>query len=305
LQVAKKYLVTLALSIATPAELAQSGNPNQLETSELLDTLVLLSALLTCSSLPPASWQFLLSAQPSSQLNSELANLVSVQLRSWALQVARLANPTTNASYLHRQIASLPQHVRTLQAGILNREEQLTAARLAVLTHVAPPSLPSRAIQPPQPPQPVLAHSERPTEPAKLNLPLLSLLQEFSTVLAEHIRVLEAKHSTVSRSVELRAAEQALLAQRGHLEAQSALWAATREVYTPEVRDAMGRYGRHLRDAKTRLGESITYDKGQLREYSTGADGKEAALRQIAKAYQNLGHQIDDAKRDLARLDGA
>jgi chromosome segregation ATPase len=299
----KHHLLSLALSTAIPPEPAprpralassKAAKPDDVSAlpDELLESLLLLPPLLSPSvSLPPASLQLLLSKPPFTGLDAQipqLSDLVASHLRTSALHLARLANPSTNPSYLHRHIATLPSHITALQSTSANLESQLTALRQETL------------------------------------ISLLTLLQSYATALSQHIRILEAKHGTVSRSLELQAAETALKAQKGEVEAEMALWRARREVYDSEARDALGRYADHLRDAMARLEESVNGVRRELADYGIGggqddgrddrADGedsegrgrrpsKEKTMMQIATVYRDLGRQIDEAKVDLARLE--
>lgn len=243
---------------------------------ELLDLLLLLPPLLTSAEqLSSESASLLLSSPPFSSLDSllaDLASLVSSNLQSSAVQLARAANPSTNASFLHRYIASIPTHINTLASGISQQTAALADSRLAA------------------------ANS------------LVTLLNKHTEALTSLIRSLEAKHGGVARSLELRGADVALDAQRGRIDAESALWTVRKDVYTPEVREALGNYAHHLRDGQRRLKEAIRTSEAVLGEYGVrlgGEDGdpmKERRFREIARAHRDVRRQIEEAKRDLSRL---
>lgn len=202
----------------------------------------------------------------------DLASLVSTNLQSSAVQLARAANPSTNASFLHRHIHSIPIHINTLSAAASEQADALADARLATLDA------------------------------------LVKLLDKQSEALSELIRSLEAKHGGVARSLELRGAEVSLEAQRGEVETESALWAVRRDVYAPEVREALRNYSDHVKDGQRRLKEAARTATMELSEYGVAVEGKdgdatkERRFREIARAHRDVRRQIDEAKRDLNRL---
>jgi len=105
-----------------------------------------------------------------------------------------------------------------------------------------------------------------------------------------------------------------LAAQRQETEAETALWQARRDVYTPEVSRALGNYMSHLRDARGRLGESIRNLMAELEAYGVeernsqsqgegrGRIAKEKTMREMARVYKEMGRQVDEVKADLERL---
>lgn len=244
---------------------------------ELLDLLLLLPPLLTSAQqLSPESISLLLSSPPLSSLDEllpDLASLVSSNLQSSAVQLARAANPGTNASFLHRHIPSVPGHVSALASAVEQQSTSLAEARLATADS------------------------------------LVALLDKHTQALAQLIRSLEAKHGAVARSLELRGADVTLEAQRGEINAESALWTVRKDVYTPEVRAALRNYTNHVRDGQRRLREAARTAAAELAEYGVrpGEDGggdetRERRFREIARAHRDTRRQIEEAKRDLSRL---
>lgn len=248
---------------------------------ELLDLLLLLPPLLTDAELlSPESTALLLSSPPFSSLPTllpDLASLVSTNLQSSAVQLARTANPTTNASFLHRHISSIPGHINSLSSAAQQQSAALSAARLAA------------------------AES------------LVQLLGKYTQALSHLLRSLEAKHGGVARSLELRGADVALEARRGEIDAEQALWTVRKDVYTPNVREALKNYADHVRDGQRRLKEAARTAEAELAEYGVQPDGKSAGgnggdtmrerrFREIARAHRETRRQIDEAKRDLSRL---
>lgn len=241
-----------------------------------MDLLLLLPPLLTSAEqLSPESISLLLSSPPFSSLDRllpDLASLVSTNLQSSAVQLARAAYPATNASFLHRHIASVPSHVRNLASAANEQSTSLAGARLEA------------------------ANS------------LVSLLEKHTEALTHLVRALEAKHGGIARSLELRGADVALAAERGEVDAETALWTVRKDVYSQEVRIALTNYANHVRDGQRRLREAARTAKGELAEYGVQQDEddgdavKERRFREIARAHRDVRRQIDEAKRDLNRL---
>ncbi|TPX07826.1 uncharacterized protein E0L32_010513 [Thyridium curvatum] len=312
LKSAKQHLLAQALSSATPPDAAAAKPPTagprrgpraQLPTPaaattptaadispELLELLILLPQLLEeANTLPAESTALLLSTPPFSSLPDllpQLAPLVSSTLHSAALSLARIANPTTNPSYLHRSIPALPSHAASLSGPALaSAKSDLTTSRLKTAAAAA------------------------------------DLLSAQTSVLTTLLRSVEAKHGTVARSLELRAEDVALAAQRAEVRADTALWTARRDVYSPAARSALRGYAAHLRDSTLRMEESLRTLEAQLGEYGVsaggegekgrrrdgsggggGGEGKERTMREMARVYREMGKQLEEVRGDLERL---
>ncbi|KAK4149670.1 hypothetical protein C8A00DRAFT_46751 [Chaetomidium leptoderma] len=308
LRAVKQHLLTHAISTADPQSLqakhapapslTKRSRPQQQATTTrlaelpapLLDLLLLLTPLLTAPpELSAESTALLLSSPPLSDFPThlpQLAKLVSSTLHSSAVHLARIASPSTNPSYVHRAIPALSTHAASLASDLTNRKAELTRARLGAAAQ------------------------------------LTALLQEQTTVLAQLLRALEAKHGPIARSLEFRACEAALTAQRQEAEAETALWLARRDTYTPEAARALANYAGHLRDAKGRLNEAIHTLQGELDAYGVGAvaatttattagegrtadggkGGKEKVMREMARVYRDMGRQVEEVRGDLERL---
>ncbi|KAH0444695.1 hypothetical protein CcaCcLH18_00353 [Colletotrichum camelliae] len=260
-----------------PSQQQQQQQQQQLP-EPLLDLLLLLPPLLTSPTpLDPDSAAILLSNPPFSQLQSllpQLGELVSATLHTSAVSLARIANPSTNPSFLHRTVPGL-------NATYAKLETDVAAARHALA-------------------------SERLRAAAALT----ELLDTHASALTLLVRALEAKHGLVARSLEMRAAETGLEAQRARGEAEVAREGVVREVYSPEMVEALGNYEAHLRDARMRLEGTVANLKTELEGYGVGEDGKgdgakERTLREIARKYRELERERDEALRDLERLEKA
>ncbi|KAF5007323.1 hypothetical protein FDECE_6333 [Fusarium decemcellulare] len=294
---ARHHILTRAVATATPSSTppatrassrlrvpqqnqqsldARSQQQQQLASlpEPLLDLLLVLPPLLDANSppLPQDTLELLFAHPPLSDLESllpALAPLIASNLRSSALGLARIAHPSTNPSYLHRHIASLPSTLTTLRSDLTAAEADLSAHRLRSLAT------------------------------------LTSLLQASSHALSLLIRALEAKHGVVARSLELRAAEVSLHARRHDADAAIAAASVRRTVYSPEAIAALRNYAAHLRDARIRGEERIRGLTAELGEYGVGVDGregKERKMREMSRVYREMGRQMDEVRGDLERL---
>ncbi|KAK3293740.1 uncharacterized protein B0H64DRAFT_364557 [Chaetomium fimeti] len=306
LHAAKQHLLTDAISNANPQSLqvthapapslTRRPRPQQQTTTStpltelppaLLDLLLLLPPLLNNvqSELTPDSTALLLSSPPLSDFPThlpQLARLVSTTLHTSAVHLARTANPSTNPSYVHRSVPTLPTHAASLAGTIAERKAELTRARVAAAGE------------------------------------LTALLRDQTAVLGQLLRALEAKHGPIARSLEFRATEAALTAQRQEAEAEAALGAARRDTYTPEAARALASYASHLRDARGRLAEAVHTRRGELEAYgvvevAAGGEGdtagvgatrggKEKVMREMARVYRDMGRQVEEVRSDLERL---
>lgn len=141
-------------------------------------------------------------------------------------------------------------------------------------------------------------------------------------VLAVLIRCLESKHGNIARSLELRAAEVAVVARRQEGEVDRMLGVVRGEVYTPEARRALEEYGRHLRDLRGRVREESGGLEAVLREYGVavgredrdggekkvvemkrkGDENKERILREMARVYAKMRREGAEVEEEIERL---
>ncbi|KAH6966738.1 hypothetical protein EDB82DRAFT_541805 [Fusarium venenatum] len=290
---AKQHLLTCAISSATPSSTPPAARassrlqpPKSQQTGDsrsqqqpslpepLLDLLIVLPPLLDAnnSPLPQDTLQLLFAHPPLSELETllpALAPIIASNLRTWALGLARIAHPSTNASFLHRHIVSLPTTLSDWRSDLAAAESELGSHRLRSLAA------------------------------------LTSLLQAATNALSLLIRALEVKHGKVARSLELRAAEVSLHARRYDADVAIAAASVRRAVYTPEAITALKNYGAHLRDAKMRSEERIRGLAAELGEYGVGVGGgeiKEKKMREMSRVYREVTRQMDDTRRDLDRL---
>ncbi|KAB5583479.1 hypothetical protein GE09DRAFT_302954 [Coniochaeta sp. 2T2.1] len=293
----KHHLLITSLSTAVPTPTATTkptlrrprGAPQPAPSAsftlppELFDLILLLPPFLSNTTpLDTESASLLLSNPPFTTLPSLLPQLtphISSSLISQAAALARLLHPSTNPSFIHRTVPSLPTTTTTLLSSLSDTHLSLSRQRL------------------------------------ESSVALTRLLSLRASELEQLIRALESKHGNVARSLELRAAEVAVLAARQEYTAGVLLKTVRREVYTPEVIRALERYGGHLRDGKGRLREEIRGLMGELGRYGvridTGIDGrgggegdeaKERTMREMARVYREMGRQVEEVRGDLERL---
>ncbi|EHK45491.1 hypothetical protein TRIATDRAFT_138671 [Trichoderma atroviride IMI 206040] len=299
---AKHYLLERAIATATPPEpkpsssstastrlsraserLQQKQSQSSAEATPeaLLELILILPSFLdTVDTLPHDSIALLLSGPPLSDFEAllpDLADLISSNLHASALGLARLAHPATNPSYLHRYVASLPKDFVNLNAGLAAAEETLKAARIRTITS------------------------------------LTNLLQLFSECLTCLVRTLEAKHGVIARSLELRASDISLDAQRAEKQAEQTMLKLRKEVYTAESISALQHYVTHLKDANTRVAEKVrdlqvdleAYDdEDSLDEMDESLEEEGGGLSEVEHGgdYQDEGQHVEDTERDMDRL---
>ncbi|GKT86505.1 hypothetical protein Ct61P_04355 [Colletotrichum tofieldiae] len=201
-----------------------------------------------------------------------LGDLVSTTLHTSAVSLARIANPTTNPSFLHRNVPALQTTYHKLETEVREAKHALARERLCVAGS------------------------------------LTGVLDKHASALTLLIRALEAKHGVVARSLEFRAAETGLEAQRAEADAVAAREGVRREVYSPEMVAALNNYAAHLRDARMRLESTVMTLRAELEGYGVGMEGdegKERMMREMARKKRQLERELEDANRDLARLDKA
>ncbi|PHH76994.1 hypothetical protein CDD80_1016 [Ophiocordyceps camponoti-rufipedis] len=220
LSTAKNQLVERALTTAA------SDSRQQSPLSEpLLQFLQLLPSIFDGDkSLSPEAEALLLASPPFSDLETllpELAALTSSSLNSSALGLARVFNPTIDSSVLYRRIPSLPDTYASLTADVAAAQRALGTSRMRILASLS------------------------------------RLSSCYAQSVVHLVRSLEAKHGVVARSLELRASDVCLRAQRTDVEASVAVNDLTKELYPPQAVVALQNYVRSLKDAKLRMTDSV------------------------------------------------
>ncbi|KAF4591531.1 hypothetical protein GQ602_001830 [Ophiocordyceps camponoti-floridani] len=238
LSTAKNQLVERALTTAA-SDSRQQPTPSE----PLLQLLQLLPSIFDGDkSLSPEAEALLIANPPFSNLETllpELAALTSSSLHSSALGLARVFNPTTDSSVLHRRIPSLPDTYASIHADVAVAQRALGTCRMRILA----------------------------------SLSRLSTCYAQSVVYL--VRSLEAKHGVVARSLELRASDVCLRAQRTDVEASAALNDLTKELYPPQAVYALQNYVRSLKHAKLRMTDSVRALGAELDEYGVDVAGSE------------------------------
>ncbi|RDA92262.1 hypothetical protein CP533_5760 [Ophiocordyceps camponoti-saundersi (nom. inval.)] len=265
LATAKDNLIEHALSIA---HLEQGSLPEP-----LLELLLLLPPLLALEKPPsPESVDILLRSRPLCEwetLLPKVTSLTSSSLHSTALNLARVCHPTTNASYLHRRISRLPEDYSTIRTELAAAKRSLTASRMRILAALS------------------------------------RLLGCYTQSLVHLVRSLEAKHGVVARSLELRASDVCLRAQRTDVEASVAVYEINRDLYPHQAVDALRNYVQSLKNSKLQVADRVRRLRADLGEYGVGVAGgedKDQTLTEMAAVYRDLIVQIADVKSRLKRL---
>ncbi|KAK1774378.1 hypothetical protein QBC45DRAFT_361990 [Copromyces sp. CBS 386.78] len=260
----------------------------------LTDLLLLLPSFLSLDLTSPDSEQpppldaeslaLILTSPPLSQLPSLLPHigpLLSATLHSRALELAhiviRLSHPpasinTTTTSNTHRQISHLSAQISCLISETRPMlEASVLKSRLAI------------------------------AEAAR------DLLSKYTVALSHLVKTLEAKHGPVARSLEFKASETALLAAKAEKECEVVVLGVKKEVYTPEVRRALGSCREWLVGEQKRVGEEIERGSELLGLYGVmvgegGDPEKERVMREIARVYGEMEREVHVVRRDLERL---
>ncbi|KAK6955279.1 hypothetical protein Daesc_002912 [Daldinia eschscholtzii] len=227
----------------------------------------------------PPALALLLSRPPFSHLPSlfpVLTATISTTLSRQAGSLARVLNPHTNPSYIHRSVPAL------------------ASTTTALLSTISSSSL-------------ALSHARQ-----RAAYDLASHLSQHAAILAQLVRVLESKHGPAARSAELRAEEANLSVRAWALAAEALLWDARRAVYPPEARRALTNYKRHLGDARMRLADTLRVRQAELEDYGViptekrGQCGeqssKERTMREMARVWREMESRLNEVKGDLDRL---
>ncbi|QPH09849.1 hypothetical protein C2857_000888 [Epichloe festucae Fl1] len=267
--------VSLPDSKSQPSEsLRTMGKEEAAAGGSLADLLVLLPSLMSNDQqIDPDDATRLLQGPPLSELESllpDLCNLVSANLHASALGVARITHPSTNPSYLHRHIPSLPTDHAALGDKLSEARSALTKSRLEALVSL--------------------------TELLNSHLQSLTLV----------VRSLEFKHGLASRRLELQALDVSQESQQTEIDAKNTLNDVSKDMYSTETISALMNYSSHLKDAQIRATERLRGLQAELAEYGVGIDadrGKEKTMRELARIYHEIETQMEDVKKDLDRLD--
>ena len=201
-----------------------------------------------------------------------IGSLLSAHLHTKALALVRIQSPNTNASYLHRGIPKLVSNTIVLKDDIAAQKLDLENRRLVLVSKTT------------------------------------TLLSIYHLAITLIVRILEqTKHGSVARHVKSKAEFLSLSAKQAELEIKEKATKAERLVYTTEVADALQNYMRNLRDGQERLKERERDAKRVLWGYGVGravggGEEKEKIMKEIAKVYGNLVHEVTEVGRDVERL---
>ncbi|KAI1287170.1 hypothetical protein F5Y03DRAFT_125451 [Xylaria venustula] len=304
-----KYQQRRPKSRLQPPSQPQTQPPQQTTTTtnqlppDLLQLLLLIPAFLNnASTLPSESVSLLLTSPPFTQLPTlfpSLITLTSTRLTAQAKTLARVLSPSTNPSYIHRVIPSLPSIANTLRQDHATSKTELSRARLAATTSL--------------------------TRYLSLHTDALRLI----------LRALEAKHDTAATSSELRAMKASQEAHTWAIASEALLWETRCQIYPPEARAALAHYRQHLRDAGRRLEDGSRVREAELADYGVqvveddsnnnnrrdsligGVQGrprgrgrratladenKERTMREMARVWREMEGRLREIQGDLHRL---
>ncbi|KAE8442055.1 hypothetical protein EG329_003912 [Mollisiaceae sp. DMI_Dod_QoI] len=279
-QLIKSALKTLDVSPPSTSNNSKSklaAAPTPPLPPELLELIILLSARLTSATLPPKQLAILENAPQWTSLPTHLpriASLISTRLQSQALSLVRIHSPTTNASFLHRQVPKLVPNIQSLQSEISSKKTDIERRRVELVSKTTT---------------------------------LLGLHHLSHTLIILHLE--QSKHGLLSRHLKARSEYLSLLAQQLSFLAKEKSIKGERIVYNDEVRDALETYMRHLKDARERLrekkgdAERVLWGYGVGRK-EEGGNEKERTMRSIADKYTILQKELKEVGRDVERLKG-
>ncbi|KAL3421893.1 hypothetical protein PVAG01_06049 [Phlyctema vagabunda] len=256
-------------SSITPAQATQNALPN-----ELVELILLLSSRLSKSNISKSSEALLESTEPWVLLPSyipHISNLVSSHLHTQALALARIVSPTSNASFMHRQIPKLTPAIEELQREISRKKLELEENRTRLVSQTT------------------------------------TLLGLYSMAITFIIHILEQnKHGAIARNARTRAEYLGLSAQKEEVDSRILVAKGMKLLYTDEVTNALSNYMLNLRDAKERLKERKKDLERQLWGYGVGRDDrtKERTMKEIARVYTEMMRETEEVGRDLKRLQG-
>ncbi|KUJ13198.1 uncharacterized protein LY89DRAFT_737178 [Mollisia scopiformis] len=278
-QLIKTSLNTLDITPPSSANTSKSKSaapPKPPLPTELVELILLLSARLTSTPLTPKQIAILENTPQWTSLPTHLpriATLISTHLQTQALSLARIQSPTTNASFLHRQIPQILPSILSLQSSLETQRTSIAKRRLELVSNTTT---------------------------------LLSLHHLSHNLLILHLE--QTKHGLLSRHLQARSSYLSLLAQQVALQVREKAVKGERVVYSEEVRGALEVYVRHLRDARERLREKRGDAERVLWGYGVGrgeeGKEKERVMRSVTDKYAELSRELKDVGRDVERLRG-
>ncbi|KAI1815067.1 hypothetical protein GGS20DRAFT_364367 [Poronia punctata] len=273
---------------------------------DLIHLLTLIPPFLNnASTLSPSSLTLLLCNPPFTSLPVHfplLLTLISSRLTTQAKSLARVLNPNTNSSYIHRTIPSLSAVTTSLITTLQTTQTTLSKTRLTTLSTL--------------------------TNHHRLQTETLTLL----------VRALETKHGAISTSSELNAISASQEAETLRLASEALLWDTLHHLYPPEARAALANYRQHLLDAGRRLDDGARVREAELADYgvavsvesealdksdrrasyqeyisgnrlrarerskTVGDENKERTMREMARVWREMETRLREIQGDLNRL---
>lgn len=200
---------------------------------------------------------------------------MSTHLQTQALALAKVVFPTSNASFLHRQIPKLLPSVVDLQREISDKKTNVSRHRIGLVSKAT------------------------------------TLISLYHVAIVLIIRILEQnKHGSIARNAKTRSEFLCLSAQKEELEGQILARKAEKMMYTDEVKSALENYLHNLKDGTERLKERRRdlerelWGYGVGREEGQGHEGKERTMKEIVRVYGKLLRDVTEVRKDVKRLTG-
>ncbi|TAQ89148.1 hypothetical protein B7494_g2558 [Chlorociboria aeruginascens] len=278
IQLAKQHLLstsltTMDLTPSIPSSKSKSAANTRSLPADLLEIILLLSTQLP-NRQSPSTIALLENTSQYALLDTympQISALISQHLHSLALALCRILFPSTNPSFMHRQIPKLGPHINTLQTSILSIRNSLSQSRASLVS---------------------------------TSITLLSSYQEAIVLV---IRTLEQnKHGALARNAKATGEFLALKAKEMEAEARERKGRVEKMVYSEEVKGALANYRDVLRDGRERLNERRKGAERTLWGYGVGRpEGeKEKVMNEIARVYGELNREVGDVRRDVEKLRG-
>ncbi|RDW82312.1 hypothetical protein BP6252_03424 [Coleophoma cylindrospora] len=264
----KRHLVRNTLQVADLSETSRSKSQSAPLPAELVELILLLSHRLSSPDIPLEQRQLLESTEQWALLQTytpRIGELIASHLHNQALGLARILSPTSNPSFLHRQIPKIVPLVTEMQKQLLLRKLEIEQRRIGLVTKTT------------------------------------TLLGLYQMAITFTIHILEQnKHGAVSRNAKTKAEYLALSAKKEAAEAKILVGKAEKLVYTEDVKDALGNYERELRNGRERLKERRKMLERELWAYGIGRedDTKERTMKEIARVYGEMVRELEEISLD-------
>ncbi|PQE27640.1 diphthamide biosynthesis protein [Rutstroemia sp. NJR-2017a BBW] len=258
-----------------PASRTSQAPSQKVLPPEVIELIILLTTQLSLPSISKQSITLLTSTPQYHTLQTHLpliSTLLSTHLHSSALSLARIQNPTTNPSFLHRHLPTLLPTTITLLTTNTNKAHSLTHSRVLLTNQT---------------------------------IHVLDLYHTLHRSIIQHLE--RQKHGPLSRHSVSKISHLSLSAQTLALELKERYLRGEKIIYDERTSAALGNYMRELKNGRERLKERERGLRRELWGYGVGREGdggKEKVMREIARVYAELKVEVEDVGRDVEKLRG-